>query len=48
MSPIAAVIIACAGIAKISPFTVVKRTSVPMIGSLLVLVIIHTLRTMGG
>lgn len=33
MSPIAAVVIACAGIARISPFEVVKRTSVPMIGA---------------
>ena len=34
ISPIAAVLIACAGIAKVSPFTVVKRTSVPMAGAL--------------
>ena len=35
ISPIAAVLIACAGIAKVSPFTVVKRTSVPMAGALI-------------
>ena len=34
VSPIAAVLIACAGIAKVSPFGVVKRTSVPMAGAL--------------
>ena len=34
LSPIAAVLIACAGIAKVSPFVVVKRTSVPMAGAL--------------
>ncbi|WP_441296585.1 hypothetical protein [Aeromonas sp. A35_P] len=33
-SPIAAVLIACAGIAKVSPFVVVKRTCVPMAGAL--------------
>ncbi|KEQ14101.1 C4-dicarboxylate transporter DcuC [Endozoicomonas numazuensis] len=33
MSPISAVVIACAGIAKISPFELVKRTAVPMLGS---------------
>ena len=41
MSPIAAVIIACAGIAKISPFEVVKRTSVPMIGAFTVGMTLH-------
>ena len=35
VSPIAAVVIACAGIAKISPFEIIKRTSVPMGGALL-------------
>ncbi|TIC83088.1 C4-dicarboxylate transporter DcuC [Crenobacter intestini] len=34
VSPIAAVIIACAGIAKVSPFEIVRRTSVPMAGAL--------------
>jgi DcuC family C4-dicarboxylate transporter len=34
VSPIAAVLIACAGIARVSPFVVVKRTSVPMAGAL--------------
>ncbi|MGL6319820.1 C4-dicarboxylate ABC transporter [Aeromonas hydrophila] len=34
VSPIAAVLIACAGIAKVSPFVVVKRTCVPMAGAL--------------
>ncbi len=41
MSPIAAVVIACAGIAKISPFEVVKRTSVPMIGAFIVGMALH-------
>ena len=35
MSPISAVIIATSGMAKISPFDVVKRTVVPMVGALL-------------
>ncbi|MGL5326838.1 MAG: C4-dicarboxylate transporter DcuC, partial [Aeromonas sp.] len=35
VSPIAAALIACAGIAKVPPFTVVKRTSVPMAGALI-------------
>ncbi len=34
-SPIAAVVIACANIASISPFAIVRRSSVPMIGSLI-------------
>ena len=41
MSPIAAVVIACAGIAKISPFEVVKRTSVPMVGAFIVGLALH-------
>ncbi|WP_422449972.1 C4-dicarboxylate transporter DcuC [Endozoicomonas sp. ALB091] len=41
MSPISAVIMACAGIAKISPFEVVKRTSVPMIGAFVVGMALH-------
>ncbi len=41
MSPIAAVVIACAGIAKISPFEVVKRTSIPMAGAFLLGLILH-------
>lgn len=36
MSPISAVVIACAGIAKVSPFELVRRTSVPMIGAFIV------------
>ncbi len=36
MSPIAAVVVATAGIAKLSPIDVVKRTIVPMGGSLIV------------
>jgi DcuC family C4-dicarboxylate transporter len=34
-SPVAGVIIAVAGAAKVSPFAIVKRTSVPMIGGVL-------------
>ncbi len=41
MSPIAAVVIACAGIAKISPFEVVKRTAVPMVGAFVVGMVLH-------
>lgn len=41
MSPISAVVIACAGIAKISPFELVKRTAVPMIGSFILGMALH-------
>ncbi|MET4694245.1 C4-dicarboxylate transporter DcuC [Endozoicomonas lisbonensis] len=41
MSPISAVVIACAGIAKVSPFDLVKRTSIPMIGAFIVGMALH-------
>ena len=43
VSPIAAVLIACSGIAKISPFVLVKRTSVPMAGALLTALLLNYL-----
>ncbi len=43
VSPIAAVLIACAGIAKVSPFVVVKRTSVPMAGALVTALLLNYL-----
>jgi C4-dicarboxylate transporter, DcuC family len=43
VSPIAAVIIACSGIAKISPFVLVKRTSVPMAGALITALLLNYL-----
>ena len=36
MSPITAVIVVVSGIANVSPIDVVKRTSIPMIGALIV------------
>lgn len=39
ISPITAVIVAVAGISNVSPFDVVKRTAVPMIGGLLTVLI---------
>ena len=41
MSPISAVVIACAGIARVSPFDLVKRTSVPMLGAFIVGMALH-------
>lgn len=41
VSPIAAVVIACAGIARVSPFEIVKRTSVPMAGALLTALLLN-------
>ena len=35
ISPVAGVIIAVAGAAKVTPFAIVKRTSVPMIGGVI-------------
>ena len=35
-SPITAVIVAVSGIAKVSPFDVVKRTAIPMAGAMIV------------
>ncbi|MNI10905.1 putative cryptic C4-dicarboxylate transporter DcuD [compost metagenome] len=43
VSPIAAVLIACAGIAKVSPFVVVKRTCVPMAGALVTALVLNYL-----
>jgi DcuC family C4-dicarboxylate transporter len=40
-SPIAAVVIACANIASISPFTIIKRSCVPMVGSLIVALVLN-------
>lgn len=39
MSPVAGVVIACAGVADVSPIEVVKRTTVPMLGGVLTLII---------
>lgn len=39
MSPVSGVVVAVAGMAKISPFEVVKRTSVPMLVGLLVVIL---------
>ncbi|MCW7553115.1 C4-dicarboxylate transporter DcuC [Endozoicomonas gorgoniicola] len=41
MSPISAVVIACSGIAKVSPFDLVKRTAIPMMGSFIVGMTLH-------
>jgi DcuC family C4-dicarboxylate transporter len=38
-SPVAGVVIACAAVANISPFEIVKRTAIPMAGGLIVVVI---------
>jgi DcuC family C4-dicarboxylate transporter len=43
MSPVAGVIIAVSTTANVSPFTLVKRTSVPMIGGILVMLIASNL-----
>ncbi|NDV62199.1 anaerobic C4-dicarboxylate transporter DcuC [Puniceicoccales bacterium CK1056] len=42
-SPVAGVIIAVSSAANVSPFAIVKRTSVPMIGGVIVMVIVHAL-----
>ena len=39
ISPVSGVVVAVAGMAKISPFEVVKRTSVPVIFGLLIVII---------
>ena len=39
MSPVSGVVVAVAGMAKISPFEVVKRTSVPVLVGLLVVIV---------
>ncbi|MEF1207017.1 hypothetical protein [Photobacterium damselae] len=36
MSPITGAIVAVAGVAEVSPFELVKRTAIPMIGALIV------------
>lgn len=41
MSPVAGVIIAVASSANVSPFAIVKRTSVPMIGGVVVMVLLE-------
>ena len=39
MSPITACVVAVAGCSGISPFALVKRTAIPVIGALLMLII---------
>ncbi len=39
MSPVAGVVIACAGVANVSPVDVVKRTAIPMLGGVVTLII---------
>lgn len=39
MSPVAGVVIACAGVANVSPIEVVKRTAIPMLGGVITLII---------
>jgi DcuC family C4-dicarboxylate transporter len=39
VSPVSGVVVACSGMAKLSPFEVVKRTSVPVAVGLLVVII---------
>ncbi|MBN0855842.1 anaerobic C4-dicarboxylate transporter DcuC, partial [Escherichia coli] len=39
ISPVSGVVVAVAGMAKISPFEVVKRTSVPVLVGLLVVIV---------
>jgi C4-dicarboxylate transporter, DcuC family len=43
MSPVAGVIIAVAGIAGASPFAIVQRTSIPMLGGVVAMLIAHAL-----
>ncbi|WP_115716980.1 C4-dicarboxylate transporter DcuC [Gallaecimonas mangrovi] len=42
-SPVSGVVIACAGVADISPMDLVKRTALPMIGGILTLIILCSL-----
>ena len=42
ISPVAGVIIAVASTAGVSPLAIVKRTSVPMIGGICTMLILHT------
>lgn len=46
VSPVAGVIIAVAATANVSPFAIIKRTSVPMLGGTLVMLIAHSLFSM--
>ena len=39
MSPITAVVVAVAGCSGISPFALIRRTAIPMIGGLIVMVV---------
>ena len=39
ISPVSGVVVAVAGMAKISPFEVIKRTSVPVIVGLIIVII---------
>jgi len=43
MSPVAGVIIAVSSAANVSPFTIVKRTSVPMLGGIIIMMLTHAL-----
>lgn len=43
MSPVAGVIIAVSSIAGVSPFAIVKRTSIPMLGGVVAMIITHAL-----
>lgn len=43
MSPVAGVIIAVSSAANVSPFMIVKRTSIPMLGGVVVMVLVHSL-----
>lgn len=45
ISPVAGVIIAVSNTAGVSPFSIVKRTSVPMIGGILVMLVLHGMLT---
>lgn len=42
-SPVSGVVLACAGVANIPPFELVKRTAIPMIGGLIVTVLVSIL-----
>jgi DcuC family C4-dicarboxylate transporter len=43
MSPVAGVIIAVSSAANVSPFAIIKRTSVPMLGGVVVMLIAHAI-----
>jgi DcuC family C4-dicarboxylate transporter len=44
MSPVAGVVITVAGMAKLSPFDIIKRTSVPAITSLIITLVYSFIR----